>query len=249
MSIRLQRSVSLFAPSGEFYCSFYLGMVSELLYFAYIFFFLWVYGNKVVVLEDYFYPRVPLCIFGGILFIFGVGVWIFAVFFFSVYRLLSLVCWVCLQGKGGNSRCLFAGLLTVSRTCRKVAQPTPSCKALRSGNEPHSDLGSAQSIWQWQWQGVWVPRRVRATTDGFDGNALLCGAFWDDWGLFMAPYWWWDMPSSGVRDNCSGLPPPCVDYARRTLFCLAHAGDAAQPVPSCRVLGSEWSNMCGCCLE
>ena len=39
------------------------------------------------------------------------------------------------MGRAG-SQCLVAGLLTAARTCRKVAQATPSCRALGSGNEP-----------------------------------------------------------------------------------------------------------------
>ena len=71
------------------------------------------------------------------------------------------------EAKGrASSECLVAGLLTVARTCRKVAQATPSYRALGSGNEPQADLGGAQSIWQWQWQGVCVPRGVRATIGG-----------------------------------------------------------------------------------
>ena len=35
-----------------------------------------------------------------------------------------------------GSQCLVAGLLTAARTCRKVAQATPSCRDLGSGNEP-----------------------------------------------------------------------------------------------------------------
>lgn len=49
---------------------------------------------------------------------------------------------------------LFAGLLTVARTCRKVAQSSPSCMALGIDNEPQKDLNFAQGILQWQWQGV-----------------------------------------------------------------------------------------------
>ena len=45
----------------------------------------------------------------------------------------------------GSSQSLAGGSFTVARTFRKVAQATPSCRALGSG---------AWSIWQWQWQGV-----------------------------------------------------------------------------------------------
>ena len=47
-----------------------------------------------------------------------------------------------------SSQCLVAGLLTVARTCRKVAQATPSCMALGRGNEPQANLGGAWSISQ-----------------------------------------------------------------------------------------------------
>ena len=35
-----------------------------------------------------------------------------------------------------SSQCLVIGLSIAARTCRKVAQATPSCRALGSGNEP-----------------------------------------------------------------------------------------------------------------
>ena len=35
-----------------------------------------------------------------------------------------------------SSQCLVAGLLAIARTCRKVLQATPTCRALGSGNEP-----------------------------------------------------------------------------------------------------------------
>ena len=46
-----------------------------------------------------------------------------------------------------SSHCLVAGLLTLARRCRNVAQATLSFRALGSGNEPEADLGGAQSIW------------------------------------------------------------------------------------------------------
>ena len=42
-----------------------------------------------------------------------------------------------------SSQCPVAGLLTVARTYRKVAQATPSCRALGCGIEVHPDLGGA----------------------------------------------------------------------------------------------------------
>ena len=52
------------------------------------------------------------------------------------------------------------------------------------------------------------------------------------------------MPTSGVRDNCSGLPPPPVDHASSNPSCLAHAGGAAQTDPSCGALGSDSDPAC-----
>ena len=40
-----------------------------------------------------------------------------------------------------SSQCLFSGLLTVARNCRKAAQTTPSFRALGSSNEHWADLG------------------------------------------------------------------------------------------------------------
>ena len=57
-----------------------------------------------------------------------------------------------------SGQCLVDGPLTVARTCRKVAQTTPGYRALGNGNEPQADLDGAQGIWQWQWQGVLVPK-------------------------------------------------------------------------------------------
>ena len=42
-----------------------------------------------------------------------------------------------------SSQCLAGGLLTVARTCRKVVQATPSCRALGSVIQPQADLGGA----------------------------------------------------------------------------------------------------------
>ena len=58
---------------------------------------------------------------------------------------------------------------------RKVVQAIPICRAMGSGNEPQADLGDAWSIWQWQCQGVGVPKGVRATTGGVQ---LQCPPLW-----------------------------------------------------------------------
>ena len=56
-----------------------------------------------------------------------------------------------------SSQCLVAGPLTVARTCRKVAQATPNCRALGSDTDQACVCG-AQSIWLWQQKGGCVPR-------------------------------------------------------------------------------------------
>ena len=53
-----------------------------------------------------------------------------------------------------SSQCLVIGLSTAAWICRKVAQATPSFRALGDGNELQADLQGDQSIWQKQQQGV-----------------------------------------------------------------------------------------------
>ena len=65
-----------------------------------------------------------------------------------------------------SSHCLAAGHLTVARTCREVAQAAPGYRALGSGSDPHARVGSTHTIWQWQQQGMCIPRRVGATMSG-----------------------------------------------------------------------------------
>ena len=52
-------------------------------------------------------------------------------------------CCACLQGDGGSRLCLFAGLLTVARTCREVTEAAPSFRALGNGSDPQACIGSA----------------------------------------------------------------------------------------------------------
>ena len=73
-----------------------------------------------------------------------------------------------------SSQCLVTGPLTVARTHRKVVQAAPSCRALGSGSDPQAGVGSAQSIWQWQQQGVCIFMGVRATLMVWGYNDLLC---------------------------------------------------------------------------
>lgn len=147
-----------------------------------------------------------------------------------------------------STQCLVAGPLTVARTCSKVPQATPSCRAPGSVNEPQADLGSAWNIWQWQWQGVSVPRRVRATMGHFWSQCppLCCSLrlFGPQVVPIYGPLVVAGHATSGVRDICGGLPPPLVDQTRSTPSHLAHTGGAVQAAPSYRVLGSNSDQAC-----
>ena len=55
---------------------------------------------------------------------------------------------------------LVAGSLTVVRTYGEVAQAAPGFTALRCGSDPQADVGRAQSLLQWQQQGMCIPRGV-----------------------------------------------------------------------------------------
>lgn len=90
----------------------------------------------------------------------------FLVFCFGYLLSLSLVCagyyphgpecfsWE-MEAMGRTSnQWLLAGLLTVARICRKLAQATPCCRTLGSGNEAYADLHGSQILCQWKQQGV-----------------------------------------------------------------------------------------------
>ena len=57
----------------------------------------------------------------------------------------------------------------------------------------------------------------------------------------------WATPTSGVRDNCSGLPLPFEDHTRSTSSHLAPTGGDAQAAPSCRFLGRDSDQVSGHC--
>ena len=57
------------------------------------------------------------------------------------------------------------------------------------------------------------------------------------------------MPTSGVSDNCGGLPTPPADHARGTSSHLANTEGPAQAAPSCPILGSDRDQECGHCPE
>ena len=60
-----------------------------------------------------------------------------------------------------RSPCLVVGPLTVARTHGRVAQASPSCRALGRGSDKAGEVGT-WSIWQWQQQVKCIPRAVRA---------------------------------------------------------------------------------------
>ena len=70
------------------------------------------------------------------------------------------------QWAGPVIQCLVAGPLTVAEIHGEVAQAALGCRALGRVNDPQTDVGGAQTIWQWQKQGVCVPRGMRATMCG-----------------------------------------------------------------------------------
>ena len=87
----------------------------------------------------YLWKGITLYFVGGLLFIFGLGIWVFAVSFFSVIRLLSPDAECVYRDKKAMGRvCSVPGswLLKSARTCRKVSQATPSCRALGDGSVP-----------------------------------------------------------------------------------------------------------------
>ena len=123
---------------------------------------------------------------------------------------------------------------------RGAPQAAPSCRILGSDRDQvcghcpeHLAVGSI-------WAGV-LPGEREQQQVVFHHNAILCGALWGVWGcksfLFRDPPWQCAMPTSGVRDNCGGLPTPPADNARSTPCHLAHAGGAAPAAP--RVLGRD----------
>ena len=61
-----------------------------------------------------------------------------------------------------SSQCLVSGPLTVARNCMEVAQAASGCRTLESGRDHQVGVGSTQDVWQWQQQGMCVPRKVRA---------------------------------------------------------------------------------------
>ena len=69
------------------------------------------------------------------------------------------------MGRASN-QCLVIGLSIAARTCRKVAQAAPGCRALGSLSDPQGIVGSTQNVWQWQQQGRYVPRGARAPIGG-----------------------------------------------------------------------------------
>ena len=61
-----------------------------------------------------------------------------------------------------HSQCLVAGPLTMASTLGLVAQAMPDCRALGSDSDPQAGVKCAQSLRQWQHQGMCVTWGVRA---------------------------------------------------------------------------------------
>ena len=61
-----------------------------------------------------------------------------------------------------SNQCLVARPMTVARNCGEVAQFTPGYRVLASSSDPQGGIGGAQSLWQWQQQGICIARGLRA---------------------------------------------------------------------------------------
>ena len=132
VSVRLQRSVSLFAPSVEFSCSFnwewFLSFFILLIFFLFCEF----RKNNYHSLGGLFIRKsAPGWFCEGLLFVCGMravfGLDACCLFPQCVQAVISLIgCCACFQGVGAmgraSSQCLVAGLLTVARTLGKVAR-------------------------------------------------------------------------------------------------------------------------------
>ena len=80
----------------------------------------------------------------------------------------------CYVTRENEARGRVAGLLTIARTCRKVAQATLSYRALEIGDEPQADLGGAESSWQWQCRVYEFPGECEQQELVVSCSALLC---------------------------------------------------------------------------
>ena len=168
MSVRLQKSVSLFAALGEF-SSFLTGngswVSSFCLYFSYS-----VSLGKIttVVLEGYLYARVPLGILWGLTIYF----W-HEIYFFVCLRSFSSVCACCntlymLPGRWRQWEDLVASAwaLDSGKDPWEGDIGSSCCRPLESGSNIQVGVSGTWSTWQWQQQGVSIPRGVRATPCG-----------------------------------------------------------------------------------
>ena len=72
-----------------------------------------------------------------------------------------------------SSQCLVIGLSTAARTCRKVAQATPSCRALGSGNKLQADLQVTRAFGSSNSRVCEFPGYLEQQQLVFDCNALL----------------------------------------------------------------------------
>ena len=87
----------------------------------------------------------------------------------------------------------------------------------------------------------------------FGGKAFPCGAVLGDlgskWCLSQTPSGGGSYPYLGSEITAVVCHPPPVDHVRSIPSHLVHAGGAAQAIPSCRALGEESDQACGCYLE
>ena len=157
-------------------------------------------------------------------------IWALAVSFLNVYRLLSPSYCAMYASREmevigrTSSQCLVAGTSTVARICWNVAHADPSCMALESGCDTQTCAGGVWSIWQWQWQGMCLPRWVRATIFGaqFPWPPLCWTQNWHHrWYLFRDSLWQQAMPTSAVWHDSVGLPPPPVSHTTGVLLPIA----------------------------
>lgn len=170
MCIRLWRFDSLFAASGEFFCSFNWEWFL-CFFFLLMFFFCEFRENHYCNLRGLFTCKSAPVYFMKANYLFVVLGLLWGLFPQCV-QLLSPwfgAAFVSREMESmGRASCQFlvGGLLTMARSCVEVTQSTPSCRALGRGSDPWSCVGIPQSIWQWQRLGMCIPRGVRSTTVG-----------------------------------------------------------------------------------
>ena len=133
---------------------------------------------------------------------------------------------------------------------RGAAQSAPHCPILGSNSD--QACGHCPEHWQWQQQGGYAARRVRA------------GGIWSQCPPLKSLLRWLGLqvlPVHGclvVGSLCPPVkseitvvicPPPPVDHSRITPSQLAQAECTVPAAPSCMVLGRDSDKTSGCCSE